>query len=288
MVERNTASIKKRFHVFISHASEDKDFVTPLACALRDAGLRVWYDEFELQIGDSINQKISEGLSQSQFGIVVLSPSFFRKHWTQHEINGLIARQMSGERLILPIWHRITRDEIVDQSPALADIFSLNSATQDLESIVQTIIERIEIPSIMVASENQPRIARSEHAGPNFGIFYIAQEHTEELSPRAKPDISTLTSFDAPQSWVSVVHDDDELEYLFEGSKLRIRLDYRNRWQGDEIVAHRLLTGSEPFALIIRPNGSKQIYLSSVVNSSPSRQTFGDQNRSGWLVLEIQ
>src|SRR5690606_41724243 len=60
--------------VFISHASEDKDeIVRPLAIALRNAGLSVWYDEFELKIGDSLRQKIDKGLSKSRFGIVVLS-----------------------------------------------------------------------------------------------------------------------------------------------------------------------------------------------------------------------
>ena len=115
----------KQYDVFISHASEDKDFVDPLANKLRDAGLRVWYDSFELKIGDSLNQSINYGLSQSRFGVVVLSPTFFKKHWTQHEMNGLVARQMSGQRVILPIWHRITRQEIIESAPPFADTKAL-------------------------------------------------------------------------------------------------------------------------------------------------------------------
>lgn len=70
----------KEYDVFISHASEDKDCVVrPLAHALRIKGLNVWYDEFELKIGDSLRRKIDQGLSRSRFGIVVISRSFIKK-----------------------------------------------------------------------------------------------------------------------------------------------------------------------------------------------------------------
>jgi len=64
----------REYDVFISHASEDKDdVVRPLAHALQDGGLKVWYDEFELKIGDSLRRKIDSGLAKSRFGIVALS-----------------------------------------------------------------------------------------------------------------------------------------------------------------------------------------------------------------------
>ena len=74
-------SVTKKYDVFISHATEDKDdIVRPLAHALQDAGLRVWYDEFELKLGDSLRRKIDVGLVNSSFGIVVFSYLFFRKN----------------------------------------------------------------------------------------------------------------------------------------------------------------------------------------------------------------
>ena len=67
------------YDVFISHASEDKEeVVRPLANALRKAGLKVWYDEFELHIGDSLRRKIDQGLEKIRFGIVVISPDCIR------------------------------------------------------------------------------------------------------------------------------------------------------------------------------------------------------------------
>jgi retron-type reverse transcriptase len=113
---------------FISHASEDKDeIVRPLADALIEAGISVWYDEYTLQIGDSLRQKIDEGLAVSRFGIVILSNKFFEKKWPAKELNGLISRQVEGTNIIIPIRHKISQQEILKNSPLVADILSINS-----------------------------------------------------------------------------------------------------------------------------------------------------------------
>jgi hypothetical protein len=113
---------------FISHASEDKQsIVTPLATELRKFGLEIWFDDFELRIGDSLRQSIDRGLVRSRFGIVVLSPAFLAKQWPQSELNGLFARQADGTKVILPIWHQISKAELLNHSPMLADMFAGNS-----------------------------------------------------------------------------------------------------------------------------------------------------------------
>jgi hypothetical protein len=117
------------YDAFISHASEDKDeFVRSLASALRDENIEVWYDEFSLAVGDSLAQSISRGLAQSRFGIIVVSQSFIDKPWPQWELNGLVARQNSGkQQVILPVWHQVTRDQVLAFCPPIADIISVNS-----------------------------------------------------------------------------------------------------------------------------------------------------------------
>lgn len=116
--------------VFISHASEDKDsLVRSLAELLRDQHIEVWYDEFSLKVGDSLRRSIDQGLSQSRFGIVVLSPNFFKKQWSQWELDGLVARQNSGgTEVILPVWHQVGRDDVLNFSPSLADKVAVNSS----------------------------------------------------------------------------------------------------------------------------------------------------------------
>ncbi|MEU9506629.1 DUF1883 domain-containing protein [Micromonospora sp. NPDC048170] len=128
--------------VFISHASEDKPaVVTPLAEHLRELGVSVWLDAFELRIGDSLRRKIDAGLARSRFGIVVLSRSFFRKGWPQYELDGLITMQVSGKQSLLPIWHEITKDEVVNQSPSLADKIARSTAQYTIEEIATEIAD---------------------------------------------------------------------------------------------------------------------------------------------------
>jgi hypothetical protein len=134
----------REYDVFISHASEDKDdVVRPLAHALSDSGLKVWYDEFELKIGDSLRRKIDTGLAKSRFGIVVLSRSFFGKGWTNYELDGLVTRSVTGEQVLLPIWHEITKKELIDYSPSLADKVARSTTTHTIEEISAEIINVI-------------------------------------------------------------------------------------------------------------------------------------------------
>ena len=128
--------------VFISHASEDKDdVVRPLAELLRNKNFDVWYDEFQLRIGDSLRRSIDQGLSKSKFGIVVLSPAFFAKNWPQYELDGLVQKEMDGNKVILPIWHKVTKTEVINYSPSLADKLALNTATATLDEIVAQIAD---------------------------------------------------------------------------------------------------------------------------------------------------
>lgn len=134
----------KGYDVFISHASEDKDEVArPLAEALVNEGLTVWYDEFELKIGDSLRRKIDQGLAHSNFGIIIISRSFIKKGWTNYELDGLITRSITGEQQLLPIWHDITKQEVIDYSPSLADKLARNTAINTIEEIATEIASLI-------------------------------------------------------------------------------------------------------------------------------------------------
>ena len=130
------------YDVFISHASEDKESVVrDLANALAAEDLRVWYDEFTLHIGDSLRQKIDRGLAASRVGLVVLSPSFISKGWPNYELDGIVARSISGEQTLLPIWHNITKREVVDYSPSLADRVARSTTSHTVEEIAAEIAE---------------------------------------------------------------------------------------------------------------------------------------------------
>lgn len=131
--------------VFISHASEDKDAVVrPLANALIAEGLSVWFDEFELKIGDSLRRKIDQGLANSRVGLVVLSQPFIAKGWTNYELDGIVTRAVSGEQVLLPIWHNISKQEVIAFSPSLADKVARSTATHTVADIAHEIAELIQ------------------------------------------------------------------------------------------------------------------------------------------------
>lgn len=127
------------YDVFISHASEDKDaLVRPLAEALKNRAVKVWYDEFALDWGASLRESIDRGLVKSRYGLVVLSHSFFAKDWPQRELNALFATMQGGERRILPIWHGLSANEVQKYSPLLSDLLAVNSSEG-----VAAIVERV-------------------------------------------------------------------------------------------------------------------------------------------------
>lgn len=129
------------YDFFISHATEDKpDFVKPLAESLIKNGARVWYDEFSLTVGDSLRRSIDKGLKSSKYGVVILSNSFFNKQWAQYELDALVTREMNGSKTILPIWHRVTKDEVQNFSYNLADKLALNSSVNTVEEISSTLL----------------------------------------------------------------------------------------------------------------------------------------------------
>lgn len=134
----------KPYDVFVSHASEDKDaIVRPLANALRERGLEVWYDEFELRIGSSLRKTIDRGIASSRFGVVVLSQAFFGKGWPEYELDGLVTRSVGGDQVLLPVWHNVSKQEVVSYSPSLADKLARSTATHTVEEIAAEIAEVI-------------------------------------------------------------------------------------------------------------------------------------------------
>ena len=126
---RVSSSSTPDWDVFVSHASEDKeDFVRPLVEELRSRNLKVWVDEVNLTVGDSLNRQINAALSRSRFGIVVISANFLRKEWPRRELDGLTAMEADGTKVILPIWHGVDFEDVRSYSPILADRYAVNSS----------------------------------------------------------------------------------------------------------------------------------------------------------------
>lgn len=188
------------YDVFLSHASEDKpEVVVPLAEALEARGVRVWFDQQQLTLGDSLSRKIDEGLTRSRFGAVVLSPSFFAKEWPQRELDGLVARETAlGVKVILPIWHKISRDQILEFSPTLAG--KLAARTSDgLRAVADQIVEVLEGPvdAGQVISESVSELDAQRPTSRADGSTGAAQPDSIETAVRSAVIEQRLPEFRA-------------------------------------------------------------------------------------------
>lgn len=134
----------KRYDAFICHASQDKaDFVRPLAETLRQFGVEVWYDEFSLGLGDSVSREIDKGIAGASFGIVVISPAFIGRAWPEHELQGLVNRDIEEDLRILPIWHGVGKREVAQFSPSLSDKMAIDTQHVDAQEAAIRILRHV-------------------------------------------------------------------------------------------------------------------------------------------------
>jgi hypothetical protein len=181
---------RKRWDVFISHASEDKERVAvPLAQVLKRSGLDVWLDEFEIQVGDSLRQKLDLGLAESRFGVIVLTHKFFEKTWTQRELGALFALEedASSRKVILPVWHNVSRMDVVRYSPLLAD--RMAATTEAGIETAGALVARAVIAAEERQDEQEPedqrplsrRMAKIVDRSDELAIAHFLSVHTKIL-----------------------------------------------------------------------------------------------------------
>jgi hypothetical protein len=177
------------FDVFISHATEDKSYVEPLVKALEAAGIRVWFDKSALEWGDDLRSAIDRGLLDCRYGIVVFSKAFLRKKkWTEYELNSLFALEQPNRKIILPIWHGITRDDLLQYGAALADRLAKILSKDSYEDIVESLLallgrskpQQADVGGTTVSVATEPAEPK-----PN-AIAYAWYETTGEDATKAK------------------------------------------------------------------------------------------------------
>ena len=168
---------------FISHASEDKLAIArPLADMLVAKGMTVWYDDFSLKVGDSLQRSIDRGLLQSRFGIVILSHHFFAKHWPQKELNGLANLEFEGRKVILPVWHGIGAKDMRSYSPMLADRIAV-STDNPLEHVVEKLLIaaglQVKPPPVLKAPKGRIAVRETvrQRKGECYGVQKVSRPH---------------------------------------------------------------------------------------------------------------
>lgn len=212
--------------IFISHASEDKAAVArPLSQALVDLGWRVWLDELELTIGDSLSGRIDAALARTRFGVVVLSPAFFGKAWPERELAGLAAREIgAGTKIILPVWHEVDHALITQRSPVLADRLGALTSSG--------------IPN--VAKELARTIDRASGPEPMDGSPPI--QPAELPASKAEPTASGLIEIPSTRAAQKIVIDERPASWeyrLYAGVLLQGRIELEGKWLDHELKLPR-------------------------------------------------
>ena len=173
------ASAMFEFDVFLSHASEDKEvIVLPLAAELQGRGISVWLDDQQLTLGDSLSEKIDDGLLRAQFGVVVLSHAFFSKRWPRRELDGLVTREtVSGAKVILPVWHELSVEDVMKYSAPLAGKLAV-STTHGLSVVADRIAAALDAAAVVQAGGE----AGTSSSEGSVGANRTTGGHRESLS----------------------------------------------------------------------------------------------------------
>lgn len=117
--------------VFISHDSRDKDsLVRQLAKELSMQLCSVWYDEYSLKVGDNLRESIERGLKETKKCIVIISPNFISNGgWTKAEFDSIFTREIHEKKnIILPVWHNVSKDDVYEYCPSLANKVALSTS----------------------------------------------------------------------------------------------------------------------------------------------------------------
>lgn len=108
--------------LFISYSSKDKNFVQKLVHDLKAHGVTVWWDEWEMKVGDSIIKKIQDGIKRSAYLGIVLSPNSASSTWVEKEMDtAQIIELEKQEVFILPILKATCEIPIFLKSKKYAD-----------------------------------------------------------------------------------------------------------------------------------------------------------------------
>jgi uncharacterized protein YjbI with pentapeptide repeats len=128
---------ENRSDFFVSHSSQDKASIArPLVTALRRRRQRVWYDEMEIKAGDSLDDLIRRGIRGANFGVVIVSPSFFGREWTEREWKSL------SKKNVFLVRHNLSPDDLKRLRPALANRHTLTSKT-GASTVAQQLLDAV-------------------------------------------------------------------------------------------------------------------------------------------------
>ncbi|MBU1421633.1 MAG: toll/interleukin-1 receptor domain-containing protein [Bacteroidetes bacterium] len=237
MKDKNTSK-----SIFLSHSSKDKFFVRTLADHLRGYGIKVWLDEAEINIGDSLTEKIGEAIEGTDYVGVVLSHNSINSEWVQRELQIALQKEIKGKKVVvLPILIETVEIPPFLKDKLYADFTSPEKFENELTKLLRALEvsvarekETIETKPIELPKKALAQLTPTERKLTTFEDIKILEI---DDSKSYKPDPSKLLyniylklSASPPSEWQQIF----EAERRFPRHTM-----WRDAWiEGEYIVIH--------------------------------------------------
>lgn len=226
--------------VFISHAAEDKEFVRKLASDLAVHGIRPWVDEVEIKVGDSLIDRINQGIQEADYILLVLSEASIGSRWVQEEIRVAVDRDPSGAaRALLPVLIEDVELPPILRNLNYLDLRDPNAYERGLARLVQTIeVQRTEEKETRPAEVLDVSNFAKEVAREVAGILSVGPQGIREAEPEVVGEDPALV-------FVIMAFTSD-MDPIYEGIKAAgdyqgLRVDRVKDVPGDYKITDRIL-----------------------------------------------
>lgn len=168
--------------VFLCHTSKDKDFVRKLALDLENYSVKAWFDEWRIDVGDSLNKKIQKGIKESSYFAIVISPDSIKSGWVQRELNAAFSEELKRKDVfILPILYKDCEIPLFLQDKYYADF------RKNYEDGLNSLLKRFKINN----SKGTLRIKVQEYFG-NWKKEDFTEEEITVLKKYLDPFLNKL------------------------------------------------------------------------------------------------
>lgn len=238
--------------IFLSHSSKDKDFVRRLAEDLKARQVPVWYDEWDLKVGDSLSTKIQQGIKESGWLAVILSKNSVSSQWVQVELNSALATELEKRQVfVLPILIEDCEIPLFLKDKLFADF------RKDYNGGLQALLKRL-IPDNIITTttittttqklkpqiQRQPKFPKPEEQLINITTLRIAGRHPQysglfeiRFALDKRPDEDWITLFENPTSFSISVRKAEvsggEIVWYAGEDDIRTRKHWIDTWVAD-------------------------------------------------------
>ena len=152
--------------VFISYSSKDRGTVARLAADLTSLGVKVWWDRWEIKVGDSLYEKIQQGIDEAAWLCAALSPNSISSSWVQRELHAALDLELAGRQVfVLPLLLLPCTVPLFLRSKAYADF--TDSYEEGFNALVSRVAPRLD-PQVCQAlsSTEDSRVESAARAIP--------------------------------------------------------------------------------------------------------------------------